>query len=315
MSGFSEESMSERLRRLTSACQSVQTLSMWIIHHQKKHADDILSTWLKEVTSNTSPDKLISLVYLANDVIQNCRKKNPQFMKSFFSVLQPAFNHISEVGDEKVLGSVSRIIHVWKERMIYTADEIESLSDCILRPGVQSPSFPVNSNAAGGGANLDDPSTTPPPSQSPTTSTTKKAEHREDEDPASADAKIRQLISVYPESIANPELRQIKTMEQAQELMDKINEAGPIVNAYCSRLKTELTDRRTAQRLLDDYLQALNDSSERNKKLMSSVRKQIDHIDHEKKEMTKHIENLPDLNEVEIKESTTALPSLGELFT
>lgn len=50
-------------------------------------------------------------------------------------------------------------------------------------------------------------------------------------------------------------------------------------------MKNELQDRRTAQNLLDDYLNALNKSSERNLKLITSVQKKIDRIDDEKKEV------------------------------
>lgn len=48
--------------------------------------------------------------------------------------------------------------------------------------------------------------------------------------------KFRQLIAAYPESIANPSLlKQVSTNEAAQELKEKIDEAYPIVNAYCGR--------------------------------------------------------------------------------
>uniref|UniRef100_A0A914NRG3 CID domain-containing protein n=1 Tax=Meloidogyne incognita TaxID=6306 RepID=A0A914NRG3_MELIC len=47
MSGFSESTMRERLMKLTNTTHSIQTLSMWILHHQKKNADAILDTWLK----------------------------------------------------------------------------------------------------------------------------------------------------------------------------------------------------------------------------------------------------------------------------
>jgi regulator of Ty1 transposition protein 103 len=118
MSGFSESTMRERLQKLSNTAHSIQTLSMWILHHQKKNADAILDTWLKvyknyqlyycslyyqinsrpiciifdfkEVRSNSDNERLINLVYLANDVIQNARKKAPSFMIAFFEILQPA---------------------------------------------------------------------------------------------------------------------------------------------------------------------------------------------------------------------------------
>jgi len=53
MSGFSEFTMRERLMKLTNTTHSIQTLSMWILHHQKKNADAILDTWLKVYFGNS----------------------------------------------------------------------------------------------------------------------------------------------------------------------------------------------------------------------------------------------------------------------
>uniref|UniRef100_A0A914N808 CID domain-containing protein n=1 Tax=Meloidogyne incognita TaxID=6306 RepID=A0A914N808_MELIC len=94
MSGFSEFTMRERLMKLTNTTHSIQTLSMWILHHQKKNADAILDTWLKEVRSITDSERLLSLMNLANDVIQNARKKAPAFMNVFYEVLQPAVREL-----------------------------------------------------------------------------------------------------------------------------------------------------------------------------------------------------------------------------
>lgn len=45
--GFSEEMMRQRLQTLSNTTHSIQTLSLWLIHHQRKHANVILTTWLK----------------------------------------------------------------------------------------------------------------------------------------------------------------------------------------------------------------------------------------------------------------------------
>ena len=39
-------------------------------------------------------------MYLANDVIQNSRKKGPEFSKEFLTVLLKAFEHISKYDNE-----------------------------------------------------------------------------------------------------------------------------------------------------------------------------------------------------------------------
>ncbi|MFH4973922.1 hypothetical protein AB6A40_000631 [Gnathostoma spinigerum] len=127
MAGFSETAMIQRLQTLTPTSQSIQTLSMWVLHHQKKHADAIVQVWLKEVRQETQPSRLISLLYLANDVIQNSRKQCPDFMTLFFTVLEPAFRHISIHADSQVVVALKKIVNVFKDRQIYSTPKIERL--------------------------------------------------------------------------------------------------------------------------------------------------------------------------------------------
>ena len=87
---------------------------------------------------------------------------------------------------------------------------------------------------------------------------------------------FRQLIAGYPEAIANPALlKKIKSAEEIAALHSKIEEAVPVVNLYCKRLKEELKDRQNLQFILMDYTKALDQANERNRALIASVRKRI----------------------------------------
>lgn len=48
MSGFTENALIRKLQELNSSQQSIQTLSLWLIHHRKHHAA-IVKTWYKEL--------------------------------------------------------------------------------------------------------------------------------------------------------------------------------------------------------------------------------------------------------------------------
>lgn len=48
MSGFTENALIRKLQELNSSQQSIQTLSLWLIHHRKHHAV-IVKTWFKEI--------------------------------------------------------------------------------------------------------------------------------------------------------------------------------------------------------------------------------------------------------------------------
>lgn len=72
-------------------------------------------------------------MYLANDVIQNSKKKGPEYGKEFAKVLLRAFQHIGEhcAGDEKTLGSLSRILKIWDERGVYDAESVQEFRDTL----------------------------------------------------------------------------------------------------------------------------------------------------------------------------------------
>lgn len=64
-------------------------------------------------------------MYLANDVIQNSKKKGPEFGKEFGGVLKKAFEHMSSIGyDEKTKGSLVRVLNIWGERGVYDQKQI-----------------------------------------------------------------------------------------------------------------------------------------------------------------------------------------------
>lgn len=74
-------------------------------------------------------------MYLANDVIQNSKKKGPEFGKEFLKVLQKAFAHIGETchSDEKTIGSLSRILNIWDERGVYDSKTVRDYRNALNR--------------------------------------------------------------------------------------------------------------------------------------------------------------------------------------
>lgn len=57
-------------------------------------------------------------MYLANDVIQNSRKKGPEYGQEFGLHLKKAFEHMSR-SDEKTKNSLDRLLTIWNDRGIY----------------------------------------------------------------------------------------------------------------------------------------------------------------------------------------------------
>jgi regulator of Ty1 transposition protein 103 len=123
---FSESSLYKKFNELNSTQQSVQTLSLWLIH-QRKHSHAIVKTWLKELISTTKPERKLTFIYLANDILQNSRKKGNEYMKEFAEPLNEAIENTAKYSDEKIRFTLERILNIWKDRKIYPDDKIDQL--------------------------------------------------------------------------------------------------------------------------------------------------------------------------------------------
>lgn len=77
--------------------------------------------------------KKLTFMYLANDVIQNSKKKGPEYGKEFGKTLRNAFTHIGETcsNDEKTLGSLGRILKIWEERGVYDEKLIQEYRNAL----------------------------------------------------------------------------------------------------------------------------------------------------------------------------------------
>ncbi|KTF77670.1 hypothetical protein cypCar_00032956, partial [Cyprinus carpio] len=92
----------------------------------------------------------LNLFYLANDVIQNCKRKNAiVYRTTFTDVLPEAMKLISATKDSKVNKAVLRILSIWEERSVYSEEFISQLRNGLVQK--EEPvkvSAPVNSKSA-----------------------------------------------------------------------------------------------------------------------------------------------------------------------
>ncbi|XP_076055473.1 regulation of nuclear pre-mRNA domain-containing protein 1B isoform X3 [Oratosquilla oratoria] len=131
MANFNEDGLKKKLDDLNMSQQSIQTLSLWLIHH-KKHAHTVVNVWLRELVKASESRKL-TFMYLANDVIQNSKKKGPEYSKEFGAKLSKVFEHLGSYRlDEKTLKGVNRLLTVWEERSVYSGDTIKELRKSLV---------------------------------------------------------------------------------------------------------------------------------------------------------------------------------------
>lgn len=131
-SGSLESTLDRKFLNVTNTMDSIQGLSSWCIDNKKYHSV-IVRHWLKHVRKATASHRL-NLLYLANDVIQNCKRKNAiVYRTAFAEVLVDAFLLINSDGDAKVIKSVERILTIWEERSVYEGNLISDLRNTLVK--------------------------------------------------------------------------------------------------------------------------------------------------------------------------------------
>ncbi|KAJ3094693.1 Regulation of nuclear pre-mRNA domain containing protein 1B [Phlyctochytrium planicorne] len=129
MSKYSPELFASKLTQLVDTQDSISLLSQWLMFH-RKHAKASVQIWMKELRRVNSSRKL-SMLYLCNDVVQLSKKKYDDFVKEFAQVLPEAISHIYSHATSDVQSKIRRILTIWEQRQVYSADFVAKLLDGI----------------------------------------------------------------------------------------------------------------------------------------------------------------------------------------
>ncbi|KAJ8273482.1 hypothetical protein GJAV_G00102090 [Gymnothorax javanicus] len=131
-----QSTLDRRFQGVSNTMESIQGLSSWCIEN-KKHHSLIVRYWMKWLKKSPA-SHMLNLFYVANDVIQNCKRKNAIIYRTTFSEALPEAAVL--VKDPKVRKSVERILTIWEERSVYPEELISE-----IRAGLTAP---VNPKAA-----------------------------------------------------------------------------------------------------------------------------------------------------------------------
>jgi len=141
MSEFSEAIFEKKLHELRDSQKEIQSLSHYCVHN-RQHCKIVVKVWYKNLKSQAVSRKLTSM-YLANDVVQNSKKKGPEYAKEFGLVLKKAFDHLASIEfEEKTIMSLMRLINIWQERQIFdkkTLYDIQKIWDHKKKTGGRLP--------------------------------------------------------------------------------------------------------------------------------------------------------------------------------
>ncbi|GFY68146.1 regulation of nuclear pre-mRNA domain-containing protein 2 [Trichonephila inaurata madagascariensis] len=122
-SSLSDSVLEKKFQGATNTQDSIQTLSLWLVHH-KAHHQKIVAAWMK-VLQKAKINHRLTLFHLANDVVQNSKRKGfALFVNSFAEVLKEA---TLLVRDEHIRSAVLRVFNIWEQRSVYSPEFIADL--------------------------------------------------------------------------------------------------------------------------------------------------------------------------------------------
>lgn len=107
--------LTSKFEGLKNKQDKITVLSMFLIHNRKQ-VSTIIDVWLKVVKKSPAGHRL-TLLYLANDVVQHAKKKGHVTLVDGFQKVITA--SIPYFNDSSIKSSVSRVFSIWAERSIY----------------------------------------------------------------------------------------------------------------------------------------------------------------------------------------------------
>ena len=105
------------------------------------------------------------MMYLANDLVQNSRKKYPEVAKEFGTVMKLVFTHLVALNlDAKTQNSIDRLVNIWRDRQIFDKKIISDMNTVWESRAQKAPVSDepkkkkhksTESSSNGGGGNID----------------------------------------------------------------------------------------------------------------------------------------------------------------
>ncbi|KFW08667.1 Regulation of nuclear pre-mRNA domain-containing protein 1B, partial [Fulmarus glacialis] len=259
----------------------------------------------------------LTFLYLANDVIQNSKRKGPEFTREFESVLVDAFSHVAREADEGCKKPLERLLNIWQERSVYGSEFIQQLKLSMEDSNSPQTKEEKKSLKRTFQQIQEEEDDDYPGSYSPQDPKDLIKALQDLENAASGDATVRQKIASLPQEVQDVSLlEKITDKEAAERLSKTVDEACLLLAEYNGRLAAELEDRRQLARMLIEYTQNQKDVLTEKEKKLEEYKQKLARVTQVRKELKSHIQSLPDLSLLpNVTGGLAPLPSAGDLFS
>ena len=115
---YTDDSVKAKLSSLNETQESIVSVSQWIMFH-RRHADHTCAIWLERMRE-TTVNKRLTLIYLANEVVQQSKaRKKDDFLVAFSPVIAEATATAYKGATNDVQDKIRRTVEVWSQRRIF----------------------------------------------------------------------------------------------------------------------------------------------------------------------------------------------------
>uniref|UniRef100_A0A803MXZ7 CID domain-containing protein n=1 Tax=Chenopodium quinoa TaxID=63459 RepID=A0A803MXZ7_CHEQI len=88
--------------------------------------------------NSSQKEKCVSFLFLANDILQNSRRKGNEFVNEFWKVLPAALKLVYDNGDESGKKAANRLVDIWEERKVF-GSRVQSLKEELAANQIKDP--------------------------------------------------------------------------------------------------------------------------------------------------------------------------------
>ncbi|KAJ8947372.1 hypothetical protein NQ314_008621 [Rhamnusium bicolor] len=240
--GFTETAFIKKLAELNNSSQSIQTLSLWLIHH-RKHYSTVVKIWIRELIK--------------------VEKKGPEYGQEFGLHLKKAFEHMSR-SDEKTKNSLDRLLTIWNDRGIYDGVLISEFKRALgkdepppskrSKPNERKSRSPTRERKKSETEKIVEVVHVPP-GDPPEPEELIRAIQELELNIASSDENVRERIAQLPREVSEVSLiSKIEDKEAAEKLSVQVGEAVHLLSQYNMRLSAEMDHRKKVAIMMRDFL-------------------------------------------------------------
>lgn len=261
---LNEESLEKKFQAVSTSQGSIQSLSFFCLHY-KNHHKKIAQIWLRCLQKSEVSHRL-TLIYLANDIVQNAKRKNTlSFIDDFRGVLKHTIPYLR---DEKIRKFVERVFNIWRDRNIFDAKFLSDLKSAL--------------NGSGKGATNNESSRT---KTSIDTSVTKQ--HNSSNDLIESLNRIEALEKSV-DKIKSSDDNIVDRLAQGPLTEEDLTSNSQLLEhlqAYVAKLKSEIEERNRLSRLLEDSVINQKKLLKESEDQLVMYKSQLDYIMEKRKEL------------------------------